>query len=278
MSFATGFLIFEFNHQPISDVDNQPANLLTLLGTATSQGVPVIACDCSVCRSSDPRDQRLRASALLSVNDKHFVIDTGPDFREQMLRSQVPEIEGVLITHEHYDHTAGLDDLRPFCFKQKIDIPVYCLPRVAADLRARYAYAFTDYPGVPRLDIREVGFGDKIPFAGTEIELLEVHHGTLSIFGVRWGELAYLTDVKELPARTLVQCKGLKTAVISALHHAGTHSHLSLQEALDYLEQLGVEQGVLTHFSHRMGRTAAVNAALPPAVRCGWDGLQLPAS
>lgn len=193
-----------------------------------------------------------------------------------MLRARVKELDGVLITHEHYDHTAGLDDLRPFCFKQKVDMPVYCLPRVAADLRSRHAYAFTDYPGVPRFDIREVNFGDKISFAGTAVELLEVHHGKLPIFGLRWGDLAYLTDVKELPAQTLVQCKGLRTAIISSLHHVGTHSHLSLQEALDYLQKLGVAQGVLTHFSHQMGTTASVNAMLPTAVSCGWDGRQLP--
>ncbi|WP_020570391.1 MBL fold metallo-hydrolase [Neolewinella persica] len=249
--------------------------LLTLLGTATSQGIPVIACGCNVCQSTDPRDNRLRASALLSGKGKHFVIDTGPDFREQMLRNQIQEIEGVIITHEHYDHTAGLDDLRPFCFKQKIDMPVYCLPRVAADLRNRYAYAFSGYPGVPRLDIREVNFGDKIPFSGGNIELLEVLHGELPILGIRWGDLAYLTDAKELPARTLVQCKGIKKAVISALHHAGTHSHLSLDEAIAYLKQLGVDQGILTHFSHRMGRTAPLNAELPEGVECGWDGMRI---
>lgn len=192
-----------------------------------------------------------------------------------MLRHRVQEVQGVLITHEHYDHTAGLDDLRPFCFRQKIDMPIYCLPRVAADLRARYAYAFTDYPGVPRLDIREVNFGDRIGFAGTEIELLEVRHGKLPILGIRWGGMAYLTDVKELPARTLVQCKGIKKAVISALHREGTHSHLSLQGALAYLEQLEVEHGILMHFSHRMGRVAALNAELPTGVECGWDGMQL---
>jgi len=248
---------------------------LTLLGTGTSQGVPVIACDCPVCRSSDPRDKRLRASALLSSGGKHLVIDTGPDFRAQMLRAGVGELEGVLITHEHYDHTAGLDDVRPFCFKQEINMPVYCLPRVAADLRSRYAYAFTDYPGAPRLDIREVNVGDKIRFAGHDLELVEVTHGTLPILGFRIGDLAYLTDVKELPARTLVQCKGIQTAVISALHRDGTHSHLSLDDALGYLSRLGPARGILMHFSHRMGRTADVNAELPAEVECGYDGMRL---
>jgi phosphoribosyl 1,2-cyclic phosphate phosphodiesterase len=246
---------------------------LTLLGTATSQGVPVIACECATCKSTDPRDQRLRASALFSHNGKNMVVDTGPDFRQQMLRARVGSIEGVIITHEHNDHTAGLDDLRPFCFKQKMDIPVYCLPRVAADLRARFAYAFSDYPGVPRLDIREVNFGDTIAFAGQEIEVVEVTHGALPIIGLCTRDLAYLTDAKFLPARTQVRCKGKKAVVISALNHSGTHSHLSLAEALEFLETLKPECGILTHFSHRMGRTAEVNPTLPPGVELGFDGM-----
>jgi len=180
------------------------------------------------------------------------MIDTGPDFREQMLRERVETVEAVLITHEHYDHTAGLDDVRPFCSKQQMDMPIYCLPRVAADLRSRYAYAFSGYPGAPRLD-----------------------HGKLPILGFRVGDLAYLTDVKTLPARTQVQCEGLKTVVMSALHHAGTHSHLSLDEALVYLERLRPERGVLMHFSHRMGTVANLNAELPAGVTCSYDGMRL---
>ncbi len=248
---------------------------LTLLGTGTSQGVPVIACKCAVCQSSDPRDKRLRASALLSCGGKNLMIDTGPDFREQMLRERVETVEAVLITHEHYDHTAGLDDVRPFCSKQQMDMPIYCLPRVAADLRSRYAYAFSGYPGAPRLDIREVNFGDTLRFAGHDIELVEVTHGKLPILGFRVGDLAYLTDVKTLPARTQVQCEGLKTVVMSALHHAGTHSHLSLDEALVYLERLRPERGVLMHFSHRMGTVANLNAELPAGVTCSYDGMRL---
>jgi phosphoribosyl 1,2-cyclic phosphate phosphodiesterase len=203
------------------------------------------------------------------------VVDTGPDFRQQMLGARVSSIEGVIITHEHNDHTAGLDDLRPFGFKQEMDIPVYCLPRVAADLRERFAYAFTDYPGVPRLDIREVNFGDTIAFAGHEVELVEVTHGTLPIIGLCTRDLAYLTDVKHLPARTLVQCKGKKAVVISSLNHTGTHSHLSLDEALKYLDELKPERGILTHFSHKMGRAADINPTLPPTIELGFDGLEI---
>ncbi|MEO0733766.1 MAG: MBL fold metallo-hydrolase [Bacteroidota bacterium] len=252
-----------------------PARSLTLLGTGTSQGVPVLGCDCHVCSSPDPRDKRLRASALLRAGNQNFIIDTGPDFRTQLLREQVDTIAGVLITHEHYDHTAGLDDLRPFCFKQKIHMPVYCLPRVAEDLRQRYAYAFSDYPGVPRLDIREVAFGDTINFGGVPIELVEVTHGTLPILGFRWGGIAYLTDVKILPKATIEKCRSCATVVISALHRVGTHSHLALDDALAYLRELEAERGVLMHFSHRMGRTAEVDANLPVGVQCGWDGIRL---
>lgn len=248
---------------------------LTLLGTGTSQGVPVLGCRCAVCTSADPRDQRLRASALLRAGEENFVIDAGPDFRTQMLKERVKTVAGVLITHEHYDHTGGLDDLRPYCFRQRIDMPVYCLPRVAAELRERFAYAFSGYPGVPRLDIREVNFGDTIRFGGRDIELVEVQHGALPIFGFRWGEVAYFTDVKTLPARTQVQCKGVKTMIISALHHQGTHSHLSLEESLALIKKLAPERGVLIHFSHQMGRTADVDADLPAGVRCGWDGQRI---
>lgn len=192
-----------------------------------------------------------------------------------MLRARVDEVQGVLITHEHYDHTSGLDDLRPLCFKQGIDMPVYCLPRVAAELRERFAYAFTDYPGVPRFDIREVTFGDRISFGSGELELVEVIHGKISILGFRWYDLAYLTDVKVLPARTLVQCQGVKNAVISSLHRKGTHSHLSLDESLNYLTELEAEHGVLIHFSHRMGRVAELNPILPQGVEAGFDGMRL---
>ena len=194
-----------------------------------------------------------------------------------MLNARIQSLEGVLLTHEHNDHTAGIDDVRPFCFRQQIDMPIYCLRRVADDLRARFAYAFTDYPGVPRLDIRVVAPGDTIPFAGGRIELVDVQHGRLPILGFRWYDLAYLTDVKMLSARTLDALSGTRTAIISALHHTGTHSHLSLGQSLGYLAELGVERGVLFHLSHKMGRAADLEALLPAGVTVGFDGLQIEA-
>ncbi|WP_197494025.1 MBL fold metallo-hydrolase [Lewinella sp. 4G2] len=217
----------------------------------------------------------MRTSALLSEGDQHLAIDAGPDFRTQMLRASVQELAGLILTHEHNDHTAGLDDVRPFCFKQRIDMPVYCLPRVAKDIRSRFAYAFTDYPGVPRLDVREVNFGDFIPFGSGAVEILEVTHGKLPIIGLRWHDLVYLTDVKELTALTQVRCKGAKTVVISSLNRRGTHSHLSLAESLTYIKDIGADHNVLIHFSHRMGRVAEVNPELPTGVECGYDGMRL---
>lgn len=234
-----------------------------------------MGCDCEICSSTDPLDKRLRTSALLREGPKNFAIDTSPDFREQMLRERVSSLEGVLITHEHYDHTSGIDDLRPLCFSQQIDMPIYCLPRVAQEIRDRFSYAFTGYPGVPRLDIREVNFGDRIAFGSGELELVEVVHGKISIIGFIWHDLAYLTDVKELPARTLVQCAGLKTIVISSLHRKGTHSHLSLDESLSYLKDLRAGRGILIHFSHRMGLMADLIHELPDGVEAGYDGMRV---
>ena len=248
---------------------------LRLLGTATSQGVPVIGCHCATCRSRDPRDSRLRTSAVLLAGEARLAIDAGPDFRTQMLRAGVERLDGILLTHEHNDHTAGLDDVRPFCFMQGIDMPVYCLPRVADELRERFAYTFSDYPGVPRLDLREVAFGDRLPFAGYELELLRVDHGRLPIVGFRVGDLAYLTDVKVLPRPTLEALAGIRTLVISCLNRRGTHSHLSVDEMLAYAERTGAERTVLIHMSHRVGPHADFQASLPDHVEVGYDGMLL---
>ncbi len=248
---------------------------LRLLGTATSQGVPVIGCSCATCTSTDPRDQRYRTSALLCVGDGRLSIDAGPDFRSQMLREGVQRLDAIVLTHEHNDHTAGLDDVRPFCFMQQMDMPVYCLPRVASELKERFAYAFTDYPGVPKLDVRTVEFGEHISFAGVALEVLHVAHGKLPIIGLRIGDLAYLTDVKSLPDETLERLWGVEILVLSCLNHRGTHSHLSVKEALAYAARIEAEQTVLIHLSHRVGPHAEFQTELPAGVRVGYDGMQL---
>ncbi|MCP9235640.1 MBL fold metallo-hydrolase [Lewinella sp. JB7] len=248
---------------------------LHLLGTATSQGVPVIGCRCVACTSTDPRDQRLRTAAMLCVGDARLAIDAGPDFRAQMLATGTDRLDGILLTHEHNDHTAGIDDVRPFCFMQRIDMPVYCLPRVATELRERFAYAFTDYPGVPKLDVREMTFGDQLRVDGLSVELLRVDHGKLPIFGFRAGDLAYLTDVKRLPEATLDRLQNLGTLVISCLNYHGTHSHLSVDEALDYIARIAPRRAVLFHLSHRLGPHADFAARLPDGVELGFDGMKL---
>ncbi|MGB3799620.1 MAG: MBL fold metallo-hydrolase [Lewinella sp.] len=237
--------------------------------------MPVIGCHCATCRSRDPRDQRLRTSAVLSIGEENLNIDAGPDFRTQMLRARVERLDGILLTHEHNDHTAGLDDVRPFCFMQEIDMPVWCLPRVATDLKERFAYTFTNYPGVPRLDLREVAYGDTVPFAGEELRLLQVNHGQLPIVGFRIRDLAYLTDVKTLPEESLQRLHGLETLVISCLNRRGTHSHLSVDETLAYARQIGAVRTVLIHMSHRLGPHAEFQETLPPGIEVGYDGMLL---
>lgn len=248
---------------------------LELTGTATSQGVPVIGCHCAACTSTDPRDNRLRNSAVLRVGEARLAIDAGPDFRTQMLRSGVKRLDGILVTHEHNDHTAGIDDVRPYCFMQHTDMPVYCLPRVAEEIKQRFAYTFSDYPGVPKLDIREVAFGNCIEVGGLQVSLLEVSHGKLPILGFRVNDLAYLTDVKTLPEASLQRLRDLDTLVLSCLNDRGTHSHLSVAEALAYVDLLQPRNTVLFHLSHRLGPHHQLQARLPRGIRVGYDGMRL---
>ena len=237
--------------------------------------MPVIGCHCGACTSTDPRDNRLRTSAVLMEGEARLSIDAGPDFRTQMLRARVERLDGILLTHEHNDHTAGIDDVRPYCFMQQMDMPVYCLQRVADELRERFAYAFTDYPGVPKLDVRPVDFGDRVPFAGHELELLRVNHGKLPILGFRIGGLAYLTDVKTLPEATLQALGELDTLVISCLNYSGTHSHLSVLESLDFVSRIQPRRAILFHLSHRLGTHAEFSTSLPAGVEVGFDGMEI---
>lgn len=248
---------------------------LTFLGTGTSQGVPVIGCNCYVCTSEDARDQRLRTAAMLSYRGKHIVIDAGPDFRQQMLRARPTFVDAILLTHEHNDHVNGLDDVRAYNFMRMQDMPIYCSARVAGELRTRFAYAFSErpYPGAPRFDLQLIDKDTPFRVAGLDVQPIEIMHGHLPILGFRVGDLAYLTDVKTIASAELRKLENLDTLVISALHHTEHHSHLTLEESLEWAARIAARRTYLLHFSHRMGRHDEVEDRLPPGVFAAYDGL-----
>lgn len=251
---------------------------LTLLGTGTSQGVPVIACHCDVCQSTDPRDQRLRCSALVEIRDRKFVIDTGPDFRQQMLLSQPEWLDAVLMTHLHKDHTAGLDDIRAFNFKWRMDMPVYADARTQANLKQEYAYIFAEekYPGVPQVELHDLP-PDPFELMGIPITPIEVFHHKLPVWGFRFGDVAYVTDAKTIPAESWERLKNLDVLVLNALRREEHLSHLNLEEALGVVEALKPRRAYFTHISHLMGRHAEVEQELPPHVELAKDMLSIEA-
>lgn len=249
---------------------------VTVLGSGTSQGVPVIACDCEVCSSMDYRDQRLRVSILVEVNGLFFVIDTGPDFRQQMLKANPPRIDAVLYTHQHRDHTGGLDDLRSYNFKQKEDIPIYARAEVMAQLKYEYAYVFVPpekkYPGV--LSVEEHIIENK-PFEikGVPIIPIEGLHYRLPVFGFRIGDFTYFTDINAIPETEWAKLEGTKILVLDALQREEHISHFTLQQAVEVIERLKPEKAYLTHISHRMGLHKATENELPAHIRLAYDGL-----
>ncbi|MBQ9076782.1 MAG: MBL fold metallo-hydrolase [Muribaculaceae bacterium] len=246
---------------------------LRFLGTGTSTGVPQIMCNCTVCRSADEHDKRLRASVLLTVSDKNLLIDCGPDFREQMLRSGNPELEALIVTHSHYDHVGGVDDLRPYCTIGD-GFPIYCKEDVAQDLRERVPYCFAEhpYPGVPALNLNVV---TTKPFMIGDIEVtpLPVMHYRLPIFGYRVGNLAYITDAKTIEDSTIGMIRGIDTLVINALRIKEHISHQNLSQALDVIRAVKPRVAYLTHLSHDMGLHVDVSQRLPENVKIAYDGL-----
>lgn len=250
---------------------------LTFLGTGTSQGVPVIGCDCPVCRSDDPRDRRLRTAAMLDTGQSQIVIDVGPDFRQQMLRAGAANVRAVLLTHEHNDHIIGLDDLRPFNFLQWRNMPIYASERVCENVRHRFAYIFAaeKYPGAPLLELRAIDKDEPLLLEGLPVQPIEVMHGKLPVLGFRIGALTYLTDMKTIADEELEKVAGSRILVVNALHHNPHQTHLNLEEALAFVERVRPEQAYLLHCSHRMGLHAEVSAELPENVFLAYDGLQL---
>lgn len=247
---------------------------VTFLGTGTSQGVPVIACDCDVCTSDDPSDNRLRSSIMLSRNGHNLVIDTGPDFRQQMLRAGVESLDAVVFTHEHKDHIAGLDDIRAFNFRQRRKMDVYASENVQKALQREFHYVFADikYPGVPEISLHEI---DIRPFqaAGYDLIPIQVMHHKMPVFAFRVGDFAYVTDANYIAPEEFDKLRGVKHLVINALRIDTHLSHFSLDEALEIIRILQPDQAYLTHISHLMGLHKEVSENLPENVQIATDGL-----
>lgn len=249
---------------------------ITFLGTGTSQGVPVIACDCPVCSSIDYRDKRTRCSVFLEVGDKHLVIDTGPDFRTQILRERLNKLDAILFTHEHKDHTAGMDDIRPFNFIQKKDMPIYGTKRVLAQIKKEFAYVFEEikYPGVPSVLPFEIK-NEAFTVEGIEVLPIKVMHYRLPVFGFRIGDFTYITDAKTIDETELKKIKGTKILVLNALQLTHHISHFTLDEALKMVEKIQPEMAYFTHISHKLGTHQEIESQLPPNVRLAFDGLKI---
>lgn len=249
---------------------------ITFLGTGTSQGVPVIGCRCEVCTSLDYRDKRLRSSVHISIDGKSLVVDTGPDFRQQMLREGIRQLDGVLFTHGHRDHVAGLDDVRAYNFLQGIDMPLFAVKDVLAQIKSEFYYAFQEqkYPGIPQLQLNEID-GRPFAVAGINVHPLPVWHMKLPVLGFRIGNFSYITDANQIPDSTYELLRGTDTLVLNALQREKHISHFNLEEALIVTKKIGARRTYFTHISHKLGLHQAVSAELPESVALAHDGLTI---
>jgi len=250
---------------------------ITFLGTGTSQGIPIIGSKHPVCLSTDPKDKRLRVSVMVSWKNYNYVIDCGPDFRQQMLANDVSRLDGILFTHEHSDHTAGLDDIRPFFFRQG-DIPIYTHQRVADSLRHRFDYIFTDanrYPGAPAVAVNTIEKDIPFEIGGITVTPIEANHNRVTVFGFRFLDFTYLTDVKTISESEKDKVRGTKVLVVNALREEPHHSHFNLEEALEFVSEIKPEAAYFTHISHHLGFHAEVEKKLPKGVHLAYDNLVL---
>lgn len=252
---------------------------ITFLGTGTSQGIPVIACRCPVCLSDNPKDKRLRTSVMIEIDDKVFVIDTGPDFRQQMLRENVTNLTAVVFTHEHKDHIAGLDDVRAFNYILGKKIDIYATSRVQDAIRREFQYIFFDekYPGVPEINLHTI---TETPFSieGVEFVPVRVLHYKLPVLGFRIRGFSYITDANQISLQEKLKIKNSKILILNALRIKKHLSHFSLEEALELIDELKPEMGYLLHISHQLGKHDDVEKMLPSNVRLAYDGLKIDAS
>ena len=249
---------------------------ITFLGTGTSQGIPMIANNDPVCLSEDSRDKRLRSSVMISWDTVTYIIDCGPDFRQQMLRENVQEINGVFFTHEHSDHTAGIDDLRPFTYKMG-EVPIYASQRVVENLKKRFDYIFATenrYAGAPKLQENLISDG---PFEldGVEVTPIEVMHGKLPIYAYRFGNVAYITDLKTISDQEKKKLENLDVLIVNALRIDEHPTHLNLEEALAFVKEINPKEAYFTHISHKLGFHVDVEKMLPENVFLSYDGLSV---
>ena len=250
--------------------------IITFLGTGTSQGVPVIACECPVCKSVDYRDARLRSAIHIAWDHASYVVDTGPDFRQQMLRERISKVDAVLYTHAHKDHTAGMDDIRSFNFKHNMDMPIYGQPSVITQLKTEFSYVFAEkkYPGTPRI-IPHVIKNEPFKIETHQVTPIEVMHYKLPVFGFRFGDFTYITDANHISETELEKIKGTKTLVLNALQKQAHISHFTLNEAIELAQQIGAEDTYFTHISHRLGKHSEVESELPENIHLAWDGMKI---
>lgn len=247
---------------------------IRFLGTGTSTGVPEIGCQCAVCTSDNKKDKRLRTSLLVEIDDKRLLLDCGPDFRQQMLPIAFKKIDAVLLSHEHYDHVGGIDDLRPFC--QFGDIDIYAEQNVCQAIKQRMPYCFREnkYPGVPNINLNEICLESKM-IKGIDIVPIRVFHGKLPIFGYRIGKMAYLTDVLSIPEQEYAKLKNLDVLIINALRMNPHLSHQTLDESLKKIERIQPKHAYLVHMSHHFGLHDNMQRLLPQNVTLAYDNLEI---
>ncbi len=249
---------------------------VTFLGTGTSQGIPVISDGCRVCTSTNSKDKRLRASIMVETNGKVVVVDSGPDFRQQMLRENVKRLDALLFTHGHKDHTAGMDDIRAFNYTMKKPVDIYASEQVQETIQREFSYIFSglDYPGLPQLTFHTIGLK---PFdaQGVQVIPIQVMHYKLPVLGFRFGDFTYITDANFISDEEKKKIAGSKVLVLNALRREEHISHFTLGEAVQLAQELGAEKTYFTHISHQMGLHEEVNKELPPGMELAYDGLKV---
>jgi phosphoribosyl 1,2-cyclic phosphate phosphodiesterase len=248
---------------------------VTFIGTGTSQGVPVISCKCAVCTSADKRNHRLRSSVWIEVAGLSIVIDTGPDFRYQMIRSKVDKLDAVIFTHSHKDHIAGLDDIRAYNYFQHQAMDVYATEDTETALRREFEYIFqnSDYPGIPKINLHKIAGDEPFFINGVEIIPIKVMHYKMEVLGFRIKDFTYITDANYIPPQEVEKIKGSKAIVLNALRHQQHVSHYTLSEAVQVAREIGAELSYFTHVSHQLGLHEEVNATLPPGMQLAHDCL-----